>query len=255
MEKKEKILSAFLFAASALCIFSAATLFGIAAFEEYVGIVIGVAMMLLAVFFHNLTKIFCGVSKRSKAPYYISYFLNTVACGFSASSYYVTCKINAELGEIFAAVLIAVIFLFFCAVIFFFTSKKFTAVCVVFCMLDTLVAAFAVGGWASEGNAFFSFLFFSCVMAFFYIFAIRTAAKKYIRSPIVRTVSLHSFGIFILITFIVLVILSEGDGLDGLDGFDFGGNTDSKKKKSQISDANAENLEADFKRENPEYFE
>jgi hypothetical protein len=63
----------------------------------------------------------------------------------------------------------------------------------------------------------------------------KKAAKEYETCEIMRTVSLHSFGIFVLITFIVLLILSEGDGLDGFDLGDTGS--------------------VNSKKENPEYFE
>ena len=229
MTKNKTVLSAFVFAAAALCIFSAATLFGISAFEECVGIVIGVAMMIVALLCHNISKLFRSVPRKSKLPYFISFLLNTVACGFSASAYYTVLEINAGVGELFAAALIAALLLAVCAAVYCFVSAH-TVLCIVFCLLDIALGAFAVYGWVTAENAFFSFLFFSCIVAFFYIFAIKTAAKKYMRAPLVQTVSLHSFGIFILITFVVLIVLSEGDALDGFDGSEFGSGGGKKKK-------------------------
>ena len=150
--------------------------------------------------------------------------------------------------------------------------------CAAFCILDSLIAAFAVGFWITEGDAFFSFLFFSCLVAFFYIFAMQTAAKDYETCEIMRTISLHSFGIFILVTVIVILIISEGDGLDGFDLGDTGSGNSKKKNKSTenalalgaleladdaltatgLSDYTSnkeENDEEKFKKENPEYFE
>ncbi len=272
MTKNNTILRTFLLAVAALCIFSAATVFGISFFEEWLGIIVGVVMMAAAIPLHIF-------GKKQKLLYFISYLFNTVGCGFSASAYYITSKINAELGELFAAALIAIIFLFACAAVYFFTSKEFKAVCIVFCILDSLVAAFAVGGWITEGDAFFSFLFFSCLVAFFYIFAMKTAAKEYETCEIMRTVSLHSFGIFVLITVIVLFILSEGDGFDGFDLGDLGSGKSKKKNNAtakalslgalEVADdvlgsaglsdyANAkedENDEEKFRKENPKYFE
>jgi hypothetical protein len=254
MKKSKNIITAFLFSAASLCIFAVATLWGISVFQEWEGIVIGATMMLAAVFFHNLPKIFRNIPRKNTAPYLISYLLNTVACGFSASAYYITEKINADIGELFAAALITVIFLSVCVFLYRSTSQPFTAVTILLCVLDAALAAFAVYGWVTEGDAFFSFLLFSCVISFFYIFAIRTSAKEYRRCPLVRTVSLHSFGIFILVTFIVLLILSEGDGLDG---FDLGntGSGNSKNLSNHTSKKEEENNEENFKKENPEYFE
>ena len=272
MTKNNTILRTFLMAVTALCVFAAATVFGISVFKEWLGIIVGVIMMVAAIPLHRF-------GKKQNLLYFLSFLFNSAGCGFSASAYYITQKINAELGELFAAALIAIVFLFACAAVYFFTSKEFTAVCAAFCILDSLIAAFAIGFWVTEGNAFFSFLFFSCLVAFFYIFAMKKAAKEYETCEIMRTVSLHSFGIFVLITFIVLLILSEGDGLDG---FDLGGTGSGNSKKKNKSTENAlalgaleladdaltatglsdhtskkeeENNEEIFKKENPEYFE
>ena len=272
MTKNNTILRTFLMAVTALCVFAAATVFGISVFEEWIGIIIGVIMMVAAIPLHRF-------GKKQNLLYFLSFLFNSVGCGFSASAYYITQKINAELGELFAAALIAIILLFACAAVLFFTSKMFTEVSVVFLILDSLVAAFAVAGWVTEGDAFFSFLFFSCLVAFFYIFAMKKAAKEYETCEIMRTISFHSFGIFILVTVIVILILSEGDGLDG---FDLGDTGSGKSKKKNKSTANAlalgalevaddalgsvglsdyasakedENDEEKFRKENPKYFE
>jgi len=272
MTKNSTILRTFLFAVAALCVFSAATVFGISVFTEWLGIIVGIPLMIAAIPLHRF-------GKKQKLLYFLSYLFNTIGCGFSASAYYITAKINADIGELFAAALIAIIFLFACAAVFFFTSKYFTAACIVFCVLDSLLAAFAVYGWVTEGNAFFSFLFFSCHVAFFYVFAIQTTAKEYETCEIMRTISLHSFGIFILVTVIVILIISEGDGLDGFDLGDIGSGK-SKNKNNTTAKALAlgalevaddalsavglsdytntkedENEEENFRKENPEYFE
>ena len=156
MTKNGTILRTFLFAVAALCVFSAATVFGISVFEEWLGIIVGIPLMIAAIPLHRF-------GKKQKLFYFLSYLLNSVACGFSASAYYITAKINAELGELFAAALIAIILLLACAAVFFFTSKAFTVISVVFIIIDSLVAAFAVAGWVTEGDSFFSFLFFSCL--------------------------------------------------------------------------------------------
>ena len=271
MTKNNTVLRTFLFAVAALCVFASATVFGISVFEEWLGIIVGVIMMVAAIPLHRF-------GKKQNLLYFLSFLFNSAGCGFSASAYYITQKINAELGELFASALIAIVFLFACAAVYFFTSKEFTAVCVAFCILNSLIAAFAVGSWITEGNAFFSFLFFSCLVAFFYIFAMQTAAKEYETCEIMRTISLHSFGIFILVTVIVILIISEGDGLDGLDLGDIG-NRKSKKKNNATAKALAlgaleladdaltatglsdytsnkeENNEEKFRKENPENFE
>ena len=197
MTKNNTVLRTFLMAVTALCVFAAATVFGISVFKEWLGIVVGVIMMVAAIPLHRF-------GKKQNLLYFLSVLFNSTGCGFSASAYYITQKINAELGELFAAALIAIILLFAFAAVLFFTSKMFTEVSVVFLILDSLVAAFAVAGWVTEGDAFFSFLFFSCLVAFFYIFAMKKAAKEYETCEIMRTISFHSFGIFILVTVIVI---------------------------------------------------
>ena len=80
----------------------------------------------------------------------------------------------------------------------------------------------------------------------------KKAAKEYETCEIMRTVSLHSFGIFVLITFIVILILSEGDGLD----FDFGdtGSGNSKNLSDHTSKKEEENNEENFKKRKSRIF-
>ena len=271
MTKNNTVLRTFLMAVTALCVFAAATVFGISVFEEWLGIIVGVIMMVAAIPLHRF-------GKKQNLLYFLSFLFNSAGCGFSASAYYITQKINAELGELFAAALIAIVFLFIASVVYCFTTSAFKVACIMLCVLDVAIAAFAVYGWVTDGNAFFSFLFFSCLVAFFYIFAMQTAAKEYETCEIMRTISLHSFGIFILVTVIVILIISEGDGLDGLDLGDTGSGNSKKKNKatakalalgaleladdaltatglSDYASNKEENNEENFRKENPEYFE
>lgn len=271
MLKNHIIFRAFLFSAAALGVFASSAAFGTSFFTEWLGILAGVLTMGAAIPCHLL-------GKKQKFLYFLSFLFNSVGCGFSASAYYTTEKINADLGELFAAALILAVFLFASSMLYCFTTEAFTAACVTLCVLDALIAAFAVYGWMTDGDAFFSFLFFSCLVAFFYIFAIQTAAKEYETCEIMRTISLHSFGIFILVTVIVILIISEGDGLDGLDLGDTGSGNSKKKNKatakalalgaleladdaltatglSDYASNKEENNEENFRKENPEYFE
>ena len=220
MLKNHIIFRAFLFSAAALGVFASSAAFGTSFFTEWLGILAGVLTMGAAIPCHLL-------GKKQKFLYFLSFLFNSVGCGFSASAYYTTEKINADLGELFAAALILAVFLFASSMLYCFTTEAFTAACVTLCVLDALIAAFAVYGWMTDGDAFFSFLFFSSLIALFYIFAMRKAAKEYDTCDIARTVSLHSFGIFILITVIVLALISEGEIFDGFDSSNF---KDVKKK-------------------------
>ena len=230
IQQKKNILYTFLFSAVALCIFSAATLFGTYIFSEWFGIIVGVAMVVAAIPLHN-------IAKNHKFLYFISYVLNTVGCGFSASAYYIVQKVPASLGEFFAATLPAMLPLLLYTAVFMLVGKGGKIVCSIFCALDLALAAFAVYAWVTKGGAFYSFLFFSSVVAFFYIIAIKSVSgdeeiltKK---GSFVRTVSFSSFGIFIIVTLIVAAILSEGEILDGFDADIFG----NPKKKSKIAAA------------------
>lgn len=247
MTRNKNIFYTFLFAAAASCIFTASTLLGISLFteDEYVGIVIGVALMLVALLFHNLAKLFRAIPRSSTAPCFISYLLNTVGCGFVASSYYTAVKSQAELGELFAAALPAILLVLLCTCVFIFTKKYFATVLVTFCVLDAALAAFAVYGWITDDSPFFSFLLFSCVFSIFYVIALydiaRNEEKARRRSALMRKISFHSFGIFIVITVIVLFVLSllDGDGFDLSDLGDIGDVGDGKKKKSKSAKGKA----------------
>ena len=243
--RNKNILYTVLFSVAALIIFTAGTLLGVSSLneDEYMGIVIGMAMMLLALLFHNLSKLFRRMSKRNAIPYFISYLLNAVGCGFVASSYYTAVKVQAELGELFAAALPAILLVLLCAWVFSFAKKYFAAVLAVFCTLEVALAVFAVYGWITDDSPFFSFLLFSCVFSIFYVIALFDIARRRANVPqgmLVRKISFHSFGIFIIISVIVLFVLSLSDG-DGLDigdvGDIFSGNGKKKTKKGAAAAA------------------
>ena len=235
MTKNTAIMRAFLFALSALCIFAVSTVFGISIFEEWLGIIAGGLVMVAAIPLHVF-------GKKCRFLYIMSFLFNTAACGFSASAYYNISETNAELGEFLTAVFIAIVFLLFCTAVYCFTVTAFKTVCITLIIFNAVLAAFAVHGWISEGDAFFSFLFFSCIVTTFYIVAIKSAAIEYESGNIARTVSLHSFGIFILITIIVIAIISEGDSLDVLDS----DMLSSEKKNTNVNEISDAVLASEF---------
>ena len=235
-QQNKNILYTFLLATLALFIFSASTFLGIAIFEEWFGIIVGVAMMVAAIPLHNIAKNF-------KFLYFVSYLLNTVGCGFSASAYYLEEGATADLGEFFASTLIPALLLLICAVVFVLVNKRNKRICTLFCVLDIALAALAVYYWITEGETFWSFLFFSAVMAFFYIIALRVVDNDEeffgAKGSFFRTVSFFSFGIFIIVTIIVAAVLSEGEIFDGFDT-DIFGNPNKKKNNIAASAAMAE---------------
>lgn len=225
-QQNKNILYTFLLATLALFIFSASAFFGMAIFEEWFGIIAGVIMMIAAIPIHN-------IAKKQKFFYFVTYLLNTVGCGFSVSAYYLFEGTTADLGEFFASTLPLVLLLLICAVVFVLVNKRNKRICTLFCVLDVVLAAFAIYFWVTDGASFWSFLFYSAVMSFFYIIALKVVDNDEeffgTKGSFFRTVSFFSFGIFIIVTIIVAAVLSEGEIFDGFD-VDIFGNVKKNKK-------------------------
>ena len=229
-QHNKNILYTFLFAAAAMFIFSFSAVLGADLFEEWFGIIFGAAFMIAAIPVHN-------IAKRHTFLYFVSYLLNTIGCGFSVSAYYAVSGDDYNIGDFTAAILPAIALLLICAVVFVIVDRRNKRICFIFCVLDVILAAFAVYNWVKEASAFWTFMFFATTVALFYIIALRVVDNDEeffgTKGSFVRTVSFFSFGIFIIVTLIVVAILSEGEIFDGFDIDIFG----KDKKKQNIAAA------------------
>ena len=222
LNTKAKAFVVFVFSLSFIGVFVLSSLFATQICQKWYGLVIGIAMMIIAIPFHcNGKKVLWG--------YLISFIINSVASGFVASAYYLENKIvldiyNLLIGAIPAAVIICLVYLMLQN---FNKTKKVTIT--VAAIINAVITITAIVFWIMHGNVVFSFGFFCSLISFFYLCVFGITINNDERL-VFRDISFGSFGSFIIISVVVIFILSEGEILDGLD---VGGGDGSKKSKKK----------------------
>lgn len=224
VNEKCKAVVVFLFSLISIGLFVVSTLFATIVCEKGYGLIVGVVLMVLAVPFHIL-------GKKTQVGYLISFGINSVANGFSASAYYLIKGITIDLNSVFFAIIsaVAVLFLVYLMLQVWAKTKRVTVTVAVIVNMLLMVAEIVL--WVMYGNAIYSFGFFSLLISLFYL-CVFGITINHDERPVLRDVSFGSFGSFIILTVVVIAILSEGDILDGLD-FDLSGGG-KKKKKSRM---------------------
>lgn len=217
---KGKIFWVFVLSLAALGILILSTYVATLVCRNYIGLGIGIIMMLVAVFCHIF-------GKKRPVLYLVSYLFNSIGNGFSLSAYYNYREMKVELIELFASAITAAA----CLLIVYLLlgrlgkSKKFTII--VAAAIDLALIALAVIYWIIKGVP--SFGFFCLLVALFYICVFGITVNND-RRPFLRDLSFGGFGIFIILTVVVIVIISEGDALDVFD-MDIGSDKKKNKKK------------------------
>ena len=184
--------------------------------QKWYGLIVGVLLMTAAIPLH-------GLGKRNKLTYLLAICLNSVGAGFSASAYYIQRGVSVELrGMIISAgSAFALLFLVYIVLQISPKTKKVTVCAAVILTLVRLVAVLVM--WIRGDAGYYSFCFFCLLISLFYLCVLGVTVNHDERS-LLRDISFGNFGLYIMITVVVIFILSEGEILDGLfDGIGSGG--------------------------------
>jgi len=222
---KGKPFIVFFFTLIAYILFAFSTVFAMSVCTEWYGLIVGAVLMVLSVPAHIFAK-------KHKALYLLSYILNTVGSGFAASAYYLEKEHSVIPESLFLPMLIpaAVSLGTYLLVRLFPKARKFVLSIATLGTIAMLIA-FAVL-WIREGYEYYSFAFFNTVFTLFYVVTDAVTISENDRF-VIRDISFGSFGIFLVIAFVVLFIISEGELFEGLfeGAFDFGHSDGTKKSK------------------------
>ena len=188
---------------------------------SFVGLLIGVVIMGIAVAIHLLSKLHSPL-------YLLAIFLNAIAIGCSLTSYYVYKEFHLKWDDYVIATSISMVsflaFAFVSRMQFFLRHYKiYTSLWILcsFCISLTL--------WLSNEEFSGLTFYFLNIMYFFFVGLLLSSPHD----SVLRLTSFFTFGAFLLISIIVLIVISEGEALSGIGDFDFGsGGIKTKKKKT-----------------------
>lgn len=215
MDKKAKL--TFIFTIITWLLVSSSSILFSNIISGWYGIFIGLGVMLVSLIIHLIAR------ARNPKLYLISSCINALATGIAMSSYYAYAKIELPL-DILGITLLCYILLSYliCMGVYKIQSKKKAAW--LFGGLFLVLLIITIAAWKS--SSLFSIAFFALIIVFFYfLLEMKTfhTTRNYLSD-----LSLASFGIFFLIAYIVIVLISDGDGLELID---FVGDGGKQKKK------------------------
>lgn len=222
INNKPKAFVIFLYSLIALSLFLVSTIFATGICKDCYGLIVGIALMIIAIPFH------CAGKKR-KAFYLFAFLINSIANGFSVSSFYISKNIYLNFFELLLALIpaSAILLLVYFMLQIFNKTKKITITLATIINLILTITLLVL--WIMEDSLFYSFGFFGTLISIFYLCVFGISINHDERS-VLRDISFGSFGAFIIISVVIIFILSEGEILDGLD---FGAGNDGKAKKKK----------------------
>lgn len=182
---------------------------------KWYGLPIGILLMVIAIPIHIWAK-------KHNFGYTISYILNSIGNGFSISAYYTVKKVPINIPQVLLVITGFLAAFSLVAIITYHRSQLYKMAFIAFTMILIMLLAACLGFWIINGSTLYSFGFFSIIIV---LTDVLSLGQTRIRSKII---SLSSFGIFILISLVVLTILTEGEILSELD---FGGSIGHRKSK------------------------
>ena len=195
---------------------------------SWYGIIVGVVMSILAI----IPYVY---GKRNRALYFVCLIMNTIGSGFSVSA--IGHKASPGLGELIAYYAPAVMFTLVIGAVLFIiccssdNARAYGAIGAI--ILGVIFAVIMLIIWIKNRGFLHGFGFFTSVFTAILTVALALSLdSESFSAP--KRISFGSFGVFLVITVIVIFILSEGELLEGLADIElpeFGGKRNKNIKK------------------------
>ena len=184
-------------------------------------LIIGIAFMLLAIPLHILGKYF-------KPTYIFSILFNTLGSAWFCAMYYTETECAVSLSELFISLIPAGIVLLLSLILLFILPKLVIAML----GINLVISIVCIVQWIHyPADCVHSFAFFASIITFMCICAMIALVYSEEDGSALRYASFAAFGIFLVIAFVVLIILSEGEILDGaIPDFSLPGKKNAKTK-------------------------
>lgn len=180
------------------------TVVGISIFPPITAVIVSVVVILISIIIHKM-----GIE--TTALYGLSFTINSLATGISLSAFYVYREEIVSSDVIIQVAGVAITVLVIMALLNGITKIKmvrmtFLVVFLIGSIITTLIL------WIENNEVFYSLLFFVFIFVDFHVWGFYK--ETILMEEYYRQKSSISFGVYILITIVVLIVLSEGDILE-----------------------------------------
>jgi hypothetical protein len=192
-------------------------------YDQWIGLIIGILMMIFSILLYLL-------GNQNTIFYQLTFLVNMVAIGLSITAYYVLKAYSLTLNDYLVAILVSMGVLILFSLLsriklFKCHHKIFLGVFISISFVISLIL------WlSSSGFTGLSFYFLNII--YFLMIGMVSTPESF--KDLSKEMAWISFGAFILISIIVLIIISEGEALSGFDGVIIDGSMMSKKKSKRI---------------------
>lgn len=187
--------------------------------NQWIGLIIGVGFMILGIIIYQF-------GKTHGLFYLLSFISNMIGVGLSITAYYVFKEYSLALYDFIFAIVVSMLMLSgFLGLTFMERVKKhikwMTGVIILMSFVLSLILWLSVDEFSGLSFYFLNIIYFFMVGMISVTDSLKDLSKE---------MTWISFGAFILVSIIVLIIISEGEALSGMDGVDFGVSSKRKKK-------------------------
>ena len=153
------------------------------------------------------------LGKKKTIYYFITYLINSIAVGLSISTHYHVKEIIPSDKQFLIVSLISFgIILITSLLTLPKVIKPFAKLIVSLEILALFITSIVL--WINNDPTFYSLLFYYLNITYFYMVCTITASSNI--KQLFRKISIVSFSVFIIISIIVIIIISEGEVLEGL---------------------------------------
>lgn len=215
-----RVLTVLAFACAAMVIMTLVTPMAMEIGNKWMALGAAAAVMIAAIPMHCMAHQKQSGRKRPLL-WAVCWLMNSAANGLSVAALYIHAEQAVNTGELLQGMLPAMtVMAAVAAVLACFPARKK----LVLWTAGILAAVLAVASWIPavwDAQPQRSMMLFGALVALFYLFVLGRIVGREDR-VLMREISFGSFGVLILVTFAVLVIISDGEALEGLDGLDLG---------------------------------
>jgi hypothetical protein len=192
--------------------------------NQWIGLIIGVLLMIIGILIYQL-------GEKNQIFYQLTFLINMIAIGFSITAYYVFKAYSLTFRDFFVAIIVSIgLLILFSLISRISLIKRHHKIFLAIFIFISFILSLSL--WLSS-NIFTGLSFYFLNIIYFFVIGIVSSPESF--KDISKEMAWISFGAFILVSIIVLIILSEGEALSGIDGFSISGESKKNQKKSKLS--------------------
>lgn len=191
--------------------------------NQWIGLVLGIAMMIVGILIYQL-------GKKRTLFYWIAFIFNMIGIGLSITSYYVLKAYELGFVDFITAILVSVSLLAIFGLLTMISAirkhqKIYISIIIVISFITSLILWLSVDSLSG-----LSFYYLNVI--YFFMVGMISATDSF--KDLSKEMAWVSFGAFILVSIIVLIILTEGEALSGFDMPSVGSGKPKRVKKRLV---------------------